>query len=168
MPTFNTVKIRCSLQPGKGDIHQNPSVAVALAKETKIQNSKLNIIFFDGNCPMCHAWVKRIIKWDKRKVFRFAPLEGETAVKYLSPLMPDYLKEDTIIYYHNGRALLRSDAVIEIVKSLGFCCTYLFNWVPKNLRDAFYNHVAKKRYKYGKRFTNCPLPPPEWRDRFLN
>ena len=117
---------------------------------------------------MCHAWVKRIIKWDKRKIFRFAPLEGETAVNYLTPLMPDYLKEDTIIYYQDGRIRMRSDAAIEILHMLGLGGTFLLRWVPKKLLDAIYSQVASRRYKYGERFTSCPLPPAEWSDRFLS
>lgn len=127
----------------------------------------MKVIFFDGNCPMCHSWVKRIIRWDKKKIFRFAPLEGETAKKLLTPILPEYIKEDTIIYYDDGRIYMRSNAAIQIFEALGYNLLAVTKFVPKNLRDAVYRWVANRRYKYGPRYDSCPLPPVEWRDRFL-
>jgi len=129
----------------------------------------MKIIFFDGNCPMCHSWVKRIIRWDKAKVFRFSPLGSELAQKTLSPLLPGYIKEDTIILYDEGKVYLRSDAGMKIMEILGFP----FNLIaigklsPKGLRDGIYRWVANRRYTYGKRYDSCPLPPIEWRERFI-
>lgn len=118
---------------------------------------------------MCYSWVKRLIKWDKRKIFQFAPLESEAAEKLLKPLMPDYLEEDTIIYYDNGHIMTRSDAVLSIIGQLGpaFGIMNIGKLIPKGLRDSVYRWVAARRFKYGKRFDSCPLPPVEWKDRFL-
>jgi predicted DCC family thiol-disulfide oxidoreductase YuxK len=48
---------------------------------------------------MCHSWVKRIIRWDNKKTFKFAALESDTAKMILTPLLPEYLKEDTLVYF---------------------------------------------------------------------
>ena len=116
---------------------------------------------------MCHSWVKRLIKWDKRKVFHFAALESETAKNLLKPLMSNYLEEDTIIYYDDGRIMIRSEAALTIIGQLGFDVISMGKLIPKSIRDGIYRWVANRRYKYGERFTSCPLPPVEWRDRFL-
>ncbi len=138
-------------------------------EKSKIQNRKLKIIFFDGNCPMCNSWVRRIIRWDDTKLFKFAALESETAKQILTPLLPDYLKEDTIVYYEDGRIYLRSNAALRILKALGvpYSLGSVFAAVPKSLRDGVYRWVAARRHKYGKRYDSCPLPPVEWRDRFI-
>ncbi len=130
----------------------------------------MKIVFFDGNCPMCNSWVKRLIRMDPKKIFRFAPLEGETAHQLLSPLMPDYLKEDTIVYYDDGDIFIRSEAALQIGKALGFPYRLgtVFSIFPLFIRDGVYRWVANRRYKYGKRYDSCPLPPVEWGDRFLN
>ncbi|MDQ3439132.1 MAG: DCC1-like thiol-disulfide oxidoreductase family protein, partial [Planctomycetota bacterium] len=39
--------------------------------------------------------------------------------------------------------------------------------VPLALANAVYNVVARSRYRIFGRFDACPLPRPEWRDRFL-
>ena len=130
----------------------------------------MKIIFFDGNCPMCHSWVKRLINWDKSKIFKFAPLESETARNYLSPILPEYIKEDTIVYYDNGKTYLRSEAALRIIKELGFPYSFLSIGltVPKAIRDSVYRWVANRRYKFGERYESCPLPSVDWRDRFLS
>ena len=129
-----------------------------------------SIIFFDGLCPMCHGWVKRIIRMDRRKVFRFAPLESDTAEKLLGPVLPAYRTHESMILYHQGEVFLRSTAVLKILGMLGWpykalCSGYL---VPRVLRDAWYDAVAARRYRFGKRYESCPLVPEEWRDRFIH
>jgi len=119
---------------------------------------------------MCNGWVKRFIRWDKKKIFRFAPLEGEMARQMLGPVFPGYLEENTIIYFHDGQVYTRSTAVFKIVSQLGFP----YSWgkiglvIPRFLRDWVYHQIAMRRYLYGKRYESCPMPPPEWKDRFLS
>lgn len=129
----------------------------------------MKIIFFDGHCPMCHSWVTRLIRVDQKGIFKFAPLESDIARTYLEPLFPGYLEEDTIVYYEDGKVFTRSDAVFRIFSALPFPLHMLKMGmiVPKSLRDGLYRKVAASRYKFGERYTSCPLPPVEWRERFL-
>lgn len=130
----------------------------------------MKIIFYDGLCPMCNGWVKRFVRWDKKKIFRFAPLEGETAKKMLGEIFPDFLKEDTIIYFDNGKTYVRSTAALKILEQFDFP----YSWsiigflIPRAIRDGVYRWIANRRYTYGKRYDSCPIPPVEWRDRFLD
>lgn len=129
----------------------------------------MKLIFYDGLCPMCNSWVKRIIAWDKQKVFKFAALEGDTAKQYLAPVFPGYLKEDTIVFLDEGKVFLRSSAFFRICSYLNL--PYKFfrvgMLIPKFLRDGVYRWIASRRYKFGERYAACPIPPMEWRDRFL-
>lgn len=105
---------------------------------------------------------------DKEKLFRFAPLDSQKAKEVLLPILPGYLEEDTLVYYSDGKVYLRSDAAIRIVQDLGYSLAGLAKWVPKKWRDGVYRMIARRRYKYGERFASCPLPPVEWKDRFIN
>ena len=40
------------------------------------------LVFFDGVCNLCGFFVHFILKRDKKEIFRFAPLQGETAARY--------------------------------------------------------------------------------------
>lgn len=130
----------------------------------------MRIIFYDGYCPMCHAWVRRIIRQDRQKQFYFAALESQVAERELSGRLPSYREENTIIYLEDDRVYLRSTAVLKIAQSLGFpSALMMVGWLlPRFFRDALYDLVASRRYRYGRRYDECPVPPPEWRTRFLD
>jgi len=129
----------------------------------------MKVIFYDGLCPMCNAWVKRFIRWDKKKLFHYAPLEGERAKQMLGEIFPDFLKEDTIIYFDEGKTYLRSSAALKIMSQFGFPYKLagIGLLIPRVIRDGVYRGIANRRYAYGKRYESCPIPPPEWRDRFI-
>jgi predicted DCC family thiol-disulfide oxidoreductase YuxK len=131
--------------------------------------TRMKIIFFDGNCPMCHSWVKRILRADKKKEIRFSPLEGKLAAEILTPLLPGYMQENTIVFFDGGEVFIRSDAALKILQTLGFPYSIgiLGRLIPRPWRDAMYRWVANRRYLYGKRYDSCPLPPVEWRERFV-
>ena len=118
---------------------------------------------------MCHSWVKRIIRADTKKEIRFSPLEGKLAAEILTPLLPDYMQENTIVFFDEGEVFIRSEAALKILQALGFpfnlgLAGYL---MPKKWRDGIYRYIANRRYKYGERYDVCPMPPPEWRERFV-
>ena len=129
----------------------------------------MKVIFYDGLCPMCNSWVKRILRWDKKRIFHFSPLEGDFAKNTLEKIFPDYLKENTIVFYDEGHISVRSTAALNIVRQLGlpyslFAIGYI---LPAAMRDVIYRWVANRRYRYGARYESCPMPPPEERTRFL-
>ncbi len=99
----------------------------------------------------------------------FSPLEGEEAQKKLLPLLPNYIEEDTIVFYDEGKVYLRSDAALQIFNHLGFPFLLLSpgKIIPQNLRDSVYRWVANRRYKFGARYDACPVPPAEWKNRFI-
>ena len=145
----------------------NPSYL--LLSYLSLSYTRMKIIFFDGLCPMCHSWVKRILRADTKKEIRFSPLEGKLAEELLTPVLPDYIQENTIVFFDNGEVFIRSDAALKIFKTLGFPYNIgvLGHLVPRRWRDGMYRWVANRRYRYGKRYDQCPLPPTEWRDRFV-
>lgn len=75
----------------------------------------------------------------------------------------------TLIYIKNDRYFLRSDAFLEVVKTLGgsWQVLYTFKIVPKFIRDGIYNIVAQNRYKWFGKEEKCLVPTPELKSRFL-
>jgi hypothetical protein len=43
----------------------------------------------------------------------------------------------------------------------------LLRLIPRPVRNAAYDLVARHRYRIAGMVDACPIPPPEWRDRFL-
>jgi predicted DCC family thiol-disulfide oxidoreductase YuxK len=130
----------------------------------------MKVVFYDGYCPMCNAWVKAIVRWDKHKLFHFAPLQSDVAKRMLRPLIADFEKEDTIVLLDEDKVYLRSDAALQVARLLPAPFSWLAagRFFPKGLRDMVYRWVAANRYRIGQRFDECPVPPREWTDRFIH
>lgn len=127
------------------------------------------IVFFDGLCNLCSTAVQTIIKYDKKKYFYFASLQGITAQQ----MLPNNLKSgqgvDSILYFENGHFSIKSTAVINIARHLSFPMNlnYGFIIVPVILRNWVYECVARNRYKWFGKKEVCWLPTPELSARFL-
>ena len=134
----------------------------------KISLGELPVIFFDGLCGLCNAWINFVIARDTQRQFRFGPLQGETAHDWLH-LPPDAALDSVTLVDANG-IYRKSDAVCRILNQLGGIwrvCGSLLRMVPRPLRDWGYDFVARHRYRlFGKKET-CRLPTLKERERFL-
>lgn len=132
---------------------------------------KTETLFYDGHCALCHETVKFVINRDRTgAAFRFAPLQGET-IRALVPVeQRAWLPDSIVIYTVEGSLLARSDAIILILRRLGGgwrILGSLLAMVPRGLRDAVYDFIARVRYRiFGKRDDLCPIVPPAMRARF--
>ena len=133
-------------------------------------NGNKSILLFDGECNLCNNLVLFIIKKDSAAKFKFAPLQSAIG-KSLLKNFPDSLeKSDSVVFINGGIYCFKSTAILEIFKTLGryWKLFYVFILIPKFIRDACYDLVAKSRYKvFGKRET-CMVPTPEINKRFLS
>jgi predicted DCC family thiol-disulfide oxidoreductase YuxK len=128
----------------------------------------MNVIFFDGVCGLCNRFVNLLIDADKNHVLKFAPLQGKTAAELLPNEFIHELK--TIVYYQNHEILTESDAVLEILKSIGgfWLLFYVFKWTPKFIRDFIYQWVSRHRLDWFGKLDSCRMPTKEERARFLD
>ncbi|CCQ91239.1 conserved hypothetical protein [Nitrospina gracilis 3/211] len=126
------------------------------------------IIFFDGMCGLCNGFVDFLIRADKAKVFRFSPLQGETARRVLGTAGEHPM--DSVVLVEGDRVFVKSTAALRIFRRLGgvWSLLWIFRWVPVPIRDGMYGWIAKNRYRlFGKKET-CRIPSPEEHERFLD
>lgn len=128
------------------------------------------IIIFDGVCNLCDAAVQFIIKHDKKDIFRFMPLQSNLGQEVIKHIGIDTKEVDSIILYHAGIAYYyKSEAVLEIAKSLGgiFYFITFFSIFPTAFNNCIYDYIARNRYKwYGKK-ESCMIPTKEVKAKFL-
>lgn len=126
------------------------------------------IIFFDGVCALCNAFVDLMLRVDRRQIFLFAPIQGETARELLPPFGDD--PEEWSMAYLDERGVHdQSDASLEVYRRLGGVWMVLgwLRFVPRALRNPVYRAIARNRYRiFGKRET-CRVPTADERVRFL-
>lgn len=148
------------------------------AAESEARNP---IIFFDGVCGLCNGFVDFTLARDRRGVFRFAALQGETfAARIRETVSGDEIavgNEDSgdeerfasIVLSDGIGTHLKSEAVLRVLEILGgkWALARPLRLVPRVFRDWVYDFVAKNRYRWFGKLETCRLPSPEERDRFL-
>jgi predicted DCC family thiol-disulfide oxidoreductase YuxK len=152
-----------STRPPSADRAANPSEARA-----QPGTGEAPIIFFDGVCGLCNRFIDFVISRDRAAVFRFAPLQGETARERLPEA--DVRDINTMVLWEEQGVFRKSTAAARILIRLGGIWRLLgfaVRLMPRPLRDFGYSLVARYRYAiFGKKET-CRMPTPAERGRFL-
>lgn len=153
------------------------------------------LVLFDGVCGLCNRSIDFLVRADRRRLLRYAPLQGETVSAGVrirertsdvastseergndpagppdSGKLASFSKSlETIVFVDEGEVFVRSRAVFRITRYLPWPYRMLswFRWLPVRLTDAVYRWIAVRRYElFGKRDV-CRIPTPEERQLFL-
>jgi predicted DCC family thiol-disulfide oxidoreductase YuxK len=135
----------------------------------------VHLLLYDGMCGLCSRVLQFVLEHDRRGVFSFAALQGETGRTMVGRWggNPDELTTFYVCAHYrtaSPRVLARSDAALFIAREMGwpwkaFAAARV---MPKVLRDAVYDLVARTRYRLFGRFDRCLVPRPEVRRRFID
>ena len=128
------------------------------------------VILFDGICNFCNGAVNFVLKRNRNKEIVFAPLQTETGRKLLQQYGLPENDMQSFIFIENGKVYTRSTAALKVCRHLrrGWPLCYGFIIVPGFIRNAIYDWIARNRYKWFGTRTECMVPTPEIRERFLN
>lgn len=127
------------------------------------------VLLFDGVCNLCNASVQWVIRHDPKAVFRFASLQSEAGQALLQKFNLPTDELNTVVLVDGGKVYTRSDVPIQVGKKLGgwWHLLQMFFIIPRPLRNAVYDWIARNRYRWFGKKEECWLPTPELRERFL-
>ena len=127
------------------------------------------VIVFDGVCNWCNAWINFVIDHDPQGKFKLGMLQSEQAKQILQELQLSTEDFTTFLLLERTRVFTKSTAALRIVRHLSglWPLLYLCIVVPRPLRDAAYNFVARHRYKWMGKADACRVPTPNERARFV-
>ena len=127
------------------------------------------VILFDGVCNLCNRSVNFILKRDSGKIYKFASLQSDAAINIFNKHNLNLDKFDTIVLIKDQKVYQKSNAILEVTRSLGglWPLLYVFKLIPRFLRDALYNYLAKNRYSWFGKSDQCRVPTPDLKERFL-
>lgn len=133
-------------------------------------SSKTPLILFDGYCNLCNTSIQYIIKNDKKKLLLFTALSSVKSKEILANQSDTIKSLDSILLYYNDKLYYKSSAVLKIAKLLGgiYSLTVIFWIIPRPIRDLIYNWIAKNRYKWFGKKSQCMIPTPELKKRFID
>lgn len=128
-----------------------------------------HLLLFDGVCHLCDASVRFIVKRDPAGRIKFAPIQsalgsGLYAQHGLDPEAPN-----AMLFLTPRGAFKASDAALEIARTLGgvWKLALVFKPLPRVLRDAAYDFIARNRYRWFGKDAACMMPTAELKARML-
>ena len=127
-----------------------------------------DVILYDGVCVFCSRWVRFVATRDVNRKFRFTAIQSPYGTRLAQAFGIDPADPDTNAVIHGGAAYFKSDAALTVLSNLpgGHWVKVLFA-VPKPLRDAAYNLVARNRYRIFGKYDECFVPDAEMRGRVM-
>jgi len=110
-----------------------------------------------------------VLRHDRRRTLRFASLQGAFGNRVRAS-HPELDRVDSVVWVEGGRVLVRSDAALRVARYLGgwWRLALLARALPRPLRDAGYDLIARHRHRLGGDGPQCLVPDPAVRDRFLD
>ena len=135
------------------------------------------ILFYDGDCGLCDATVRFVLRHERGAEFRFAPLQAPLARRLLAPHGVAAGDLSSMLVLEGGRLWRESDAAARILRRLRMPWRLLAEAMalcPRGLRDRAYRFVGRRRHRwFGRsRAQACPVAAApasaaEVRERFL-
>ncbi|KAD4983192.1 hypothetical protein E3N88_19863 [Mikania micrantha] len=131
------------------------------------------VVVYDGVCHLCHRGVKLVINADKDRRIKFCCLQSKAAEPYMRVCGVD--REDVLrrflfiegpFEYHQG-----SSAALKVLSYLPLPYSALSTLmiIPTPIRDLAYDYIAKKRYDWFGKDTNClVLKEKDLLERFID
>ena len=127
-----------------------------------------DVILYDGVCVFCSRWIRFIATRDRDRRFRFTAIQSPYGRRLAQAFGIDPNDPDTNAVIHGGVAYFKSDGALTVLGALpGWSWVRGLRAVPKLLRDAVYNLVARNRYRIFGKYEVCFVPDAEMRDRVM-
>lgn len=117
-----------------------------------------HVLFYDGECGLCHRCVAWFLRHDRRSTISYAPLQGDTYAGLSAPVPTDL---STMVFLEDQRIWTESGAVLAALRSLGGAWGLVGSvgrLVPRVVRDGMYRFVARRRIGWFGPADACELP----------
>lgn len=125
----------------------------------------MEVLVFDGDCNMCSAFVRFVIKHNNNNDFRITDFSSAW-YHSKSESLPNvdsmlFVSKDKKVYTH-------SDAFIYVLTSINkkFYPLFILRVIPRIVRDNIYRLVAKYRRRII-RNKSCKIPTTSQRQYFI-
>jgi predicted DCC family thiol-disulfide oxidoreductase YuxK len=127
-----------------------------------------DVILYDGVCVFCSRWIRFVASRDTKRRFRFTAIQSGYGTRLAQAFGIDPDDPDTNAVVHGGVAYFKSDAALMVLSNLpGWGSVRVLRAVPKPLRDAVYDLVARNRYRIFGKYEACFVPDAGMRARVM-
>lgn len=126
------------------------------------------LFVFDGVCVLCSSGVRWLLRHDRKGLFRFATAQSALGMALYTHY--GVAMDDTYLLLDQGRVYGKSDGYLRVAAILGglWRLCLIAGLIPRALRDAAYDPIARHRYRWFGKTEYCALIPPELKERLLD
>lgn len=139
-----------------------------------MSDAESETIYFDGACGLCNRFVRFVLRHDRARVFRFAPLQGESFRRETAGSVPPAGLDSVVVVWEAGdgrrEMLVRGRAVVRVLRQLP-----RFRWLaallgilPEAWLDRLYDLAAARRHRLFGKGAACRRPGGEEARYFLD
>jgi predicted DCC family thiol-disulfide oxidoreductase YuxK len=140
-----------------------------------MSDPRVPVLLYDGECGLCNAVVRFLLRHDSRGQLHFAPLQSAPGQDYLHSQGLPVADFGSLVFVPNwsnqarGAYLLRTNGALAALAELGgaWRAAAWLRIIPAVLRDPFYKLISKTRYAIFGVYKPRPLADPSWEKRFL-
>ena len=109
-------------------------------------------IFFDGHCPMCSYWARKILQWDTEGVFILISAHSTIAASWAKERsLGIELFQKSIVYFRPSILWCQEAKALKLIsenlKGLPFIFKILLWLTPEWLLNIFYRLIASNRIR---------------------
>ena len=139
-------------------------------------DSRVPVLLYDGECGLCNAVIRFLIRRDPAGRLHFAPLQSDLAQDYLGSQGLPVDDFDSLVFVPDwkdrkrGAYRLRTSGALAAFAELqgAWRAVSWLRLIPAFLRDLVYRIIAKTRFALFGIYKPRPLPDPAWTQRFLD
>lgn len=139
-----------------------------------VADGRKPLLLYDGECGLCNAVVRFLLREDTEARLRFAPLQSSIGQAFLRNKGLDTEDFESLVFIPDstqsgGDFYLRTDGVTRVLDEIGgiWRIALCLRAIPRRWRDGAYKLVARTRYRLFGEYVPSPLPDPRWAERIL-
>src|SRR5260370_18114636 len=126
------------------------------------------VILYGGVCVFWSRWVRVVAVRDVQRRFRFTAIQSGYGTRLAQAFGIDPRDPDTNAVIHGGVAWFKSDAALTVLGALpDWGWVRVLRLVPKPLRDAVYDLVARNRYRIFGQYDDGFVPDQSLKARLV-
>src|ERR1700749_1358951 len=127
-----------------------------------------DVILYDGVCVFCSRWIRFIASRDQARRLSFTAIQSGYGTRRAQAFGIDPDDPDTNAVIHGGVAYFKSDAALTVLSNLpGLGWAGALFAVPKSVRDAIYNLIARNPYRLFGKYDACFVPDEAFKARVM-
>jgi predicted DCC family thiol-disulfide oxidoreductase YuxK len=137
----------------------------------KPRNLEGTVVYFDGDCALCHGVVRFLVAEDQSSGLRFAPLGSTFTARTIAPKIRAALPLSMLVRKPDGQLLIEDDGLLHLLAEMGGLWRLIAGVaraVPKPLRGHTYHAIGRRRIAvFGAAKQACPVLAEGLRQRVV-